>query len=292
MTDLKYRGRHISDADILHIRELIAAHPRQSRRGLSQKLCEDWQWRQENGALRDMLCRRLMLMLHRAGEIELPPVRRVNRNPLTERTRPAPVPIDTTPIEGPLRDLQPLEFTQVRHTAEGPLFNGLMEEHHYLGYTHPVGENIKYMVWAQGRPIACLAWSSAPRHLGARDRYIGWPAESRRHNIRLLAYNTRFLIFPWVHVPHLASHILGQMAQRISADWQKLYGHPVYFLETFVDPERYRGTCYYAANWVHLGRTTGRGNNAKTWKATLPIKDVLGYPLRKDFRQRLAKIGD
>ena len=160
--------------------------------------------------------------------------------------------MDKTPIEDPLRKLQPLEFAPVRRTAQEPLFNSLMEEHHYLGYEQPVGEHLEnYLVWAEGRPIACLAWSSAPRHLGSRNRYIGWDAAARRSHIRFIAYNSRFLILPWVRVEHLASHILSRMAARISADWQQRYGHPIYFLEMFVDPERFRGTCYRAANSGH-----------------------------------------
>jgi len=290
MTELRYRGRTISDGDILYIRELIAAHPDASRRTLSTKLCETWQWRQSNGALRDMVCRGLMLMLHRAGRITLPPVDYARHNPLACRARPAPALIDATPIEGQLRDLGPLEFQLVRRTAEEPLFNGLMEQHHYLGYEQPVGEHLKYLVWAQGRPIACLAWSSAPRHLASRDRYIGWSAEARRRNIRLLAYNTRFLILPWVRVPHLASHILGRMAARITADWQRAYGHPVYFLETFVDPERFRGTCYRAANWVLLGRTTGRGKQSNSYVPNRSIKEILGYALTPSFRDLLGRL--
>ena len=120
-----------------------------------------------------------------------------------------PVLIDTTPVEGRLDQIRPVEFAQVRRSGDEPLFNSLMEEHHYLGYEQPVGEHLKYLVWAQGRPIACVAWSSAPRHIGARDRYIGWSQQARRRNIRFLAYNTRFLILPWVRVNHLASHILA-----------------------------------------------------------------------------------
>jgi hypothetical protein len=199
--------------------------------------------------------------------------------------------IDTTPIEEPVRNLQPLEFEQVRGTSQQPLFNSLMEQHHYLGYEQPVGEHLKYLVWADGRPIACLAWSSAPRHLASRDDYIGWDAAARRSNIRFIAYNTRFLILPWVRVEHLASHILGRMAAQISADWQQLYGHQVYFLETFVDPERFRGTCYRAANWVLLGRTTGRGKQSNSYVPNRSIKEVLGYPLTKRFRELLAGVG-
>lgn len=286
---LQYRGRPISEADLVQIRELIAAHPGASRRTLSAKLCEAWECRQANGALRDMVCRGLLLMLERAGHIELPPVSYVRHNPLAKRARPAPVLIDTTPIEGRLSELRPLEFVQVRRTADESLFNSLMEEHHYLGYEQPVGEHLKHMVSAHGRPVACLAWSSAPRHLGSRDRYLGWSAEARQRNIRLIAYNTRFLILPWVKVEHLASHILGQMALRLSADWEQLYGHPIYFLETFVDPERFRGTCYRAANWVEMGQTTGRGKDDHTYRQNRSIKDVLGYPLTRRFRELLGQ---
>ena len=292
MTEWKYRGRQVSSEDILYIRELIAADPRQSRRTLSKKLCEAWQWRQPNGELRDMVCRGLLLMLDRAGAIRLPPVNYVRHNPLVSRARPAPVLIDTTPIQGRLTDLQPLEFEQVRRTGDEPLFNSLMEEHHYLGYEQPVGEHLKYLVWAQGRPLACLAWSSAPRHLGSRDRYIGWSAEARQCNIRFIAYNTRFLILPWVTVPHLASHLLGRIARRLSVDWQSVYGHPIYFVETFIDPQRFAGTCYRAANWTLLGQTTGRGKDAPTRAANRSIKQVLGYPLVKDFRQRLSCLAE
>jgi len=287
MAELKYRGRVLTTEDILYIRKLIAAHPGESRRTLSKKLCEAWQWKQPNGALRDMVCRGLLLMLDRAGEIELPPVKFVPCNPLVRRARPASVPIDTTPVEGHLGQIQPLTFAQVRRSSEEPLFNSLLEHYHYLRYEQPVGESAKYLVWAQSRPIACLAWSSAPRHLGGRDRFIGWNAEARRRNVRFIAYNTRFLILPWVRIEHLASHILGRMAACISEDWQRMYGHPIYFLETFVDPERFRGTCYRAANWVSLGKTTGRGKQSNSYVPNRSIKEILGYPLTKRFRELL-----
>jgi len=285
--ELKYRGRVIDSGDILYIREFIAANPGVSRRKLSAKLCEKWNWRQANGALRDMVCRGMLLMLDRAGHIELPAVRLRPNNPLARRARPTPALIDVTPIEGPLSELRPVELAQVRRTADEGLFNSLMEEHHYLGYEQPVGEHLKYLAIAQGRPVACLAWSSAPRHIGSRDRYIGWSAEARKRNIHLIAYNTRFLILPWVRVPHLASHILGRMAAALSRDWEQMYGHPVYFAETFIDPGRFRGTCYRAANWQFLGLTTGRGKNDHTYKPNRPIKEVLGLPLTPRFRELL-----
>lgn len=287
---LKYRGRLITDADVAAIRQLIADHPGASRRKLSAELCRLWNWVQPNGELRDMVARGLMLALHRSHLIVLPPVRHVSRNPLVYRTKPAPASIDRTPLRVCLAELRPLEFRQVRRTKEEPVFNALIEEFHYLGYTQPVGEHLKYMVYGLGKPIACLAWCSAPRHLGPRDRFIGWSPEARRNNIRFVAYNTRFLILPWVDVPHLASHILGRMARILPRDWERVYGHRVYFLETFVDPRRFRGTCYRAANWVPLGRTTGRGNNAPTKKRTLPVKDILGYPLSPRFRELLGSM--
>jgi hypothetical protein len=285
----RYRGREIRAEDIVFIRQHIAQHPGVSRRRLSQKLCEAWQWKQANGALCDMVCRGLLLLLHRAGEIELPPVRYTPPNPLARREAPAPVLIDTTPLRDRLSQLQPVEIRQVRRTPEEALFNSLMEQYHYLGYEQPVGEHLKYLVWAEGRPLACLAWSSAPRHLGSRDRFLGWSAEARRRNLRFLAYNTRFLILPWVEVPHLASHLLARMARQLSVDWERVYQHPIYFVETFVDLERFRGTCYRAANWMVLGRTTGRGKDDQTNRPNRSIKAVLGYPLTPRFRELLQE---
>ena len=293
-TELRYRGRTLTETDIRFIRELIAENPGLSRRALSSRLCEAWNWRQANGALRDMVCRGLMLDLHRQGHIELPPVRFVNANPLAQRhpdrKRPEPVLLDRTPLCGSLSDIRPIEIQQVRRTAEEGVFNSLLDQYHYLGYTQPVGEHLKYIVYAQNRPIACLGWSSAPRHLGPRDRFIGWSAEARRKNIHFLAYNTRFLILPFVTVPHLASHVLARMARQLSLDWERLYGHPIYYLETFVDPGRFRGTCYRAANWTMLGLTTGRGKDAPTKVPNRPLKEVLGYPLIKDFRRLLQEV--
>ena len=283
---LSYRHRVITDADLVFIRQLIAQNPQCSR------LCQAWNWVQPNGALRDMVCRGLMLMLHRQGLIELPPVRQVSRNFLVQRKTPEGANVDQAPLNMSFAELGPLQVRQVRRTPEEALFNSLLQEHHYLGYSQPVGEHLKYLVFARGRPIACVAWSSSPRHLGSRDRFIGWSAQARLKNIALLAYNTRFLILPWVTVPHLASHILGRMARTLSADWQQLYAHPIYFVETFIDPQRFAGTCYRAANWKLMGQTTGRGKDDQAHKANRSIKEVLGYPLVKDFRQRLSHLDE
>ena len=289
---LRYRGRIVTAADVVFLRDWIAGHPGASRRALSEQVCAAWNWRQPNGAPCAMVCRGLMLALHRTGHIQLPPVRWVNPNPLArrgaERRPPLSARVDTIPLGAPLAALRPLAIRQVRGTEEEQLVNSLLAQYHPLGYTHPVGEQLKYLVSTQGRPVACLVWSSAPRHLGPRDRFIGWSAEARRTHLRFLAYNTRFLILPWVQVPHLASHLLGRMARLVPADWQRVYGHLVYFLETFVDPARSRGTCYQAANWLVLGRTTGRGKADHTNRPNRSRKAILGYPLTPRFREVLG----
>lgn len=275
--------------DVAFIRRLIALNRDASRRKLSQLLCRSWNWVQPNGVLRDMVCRGLMLELHRNGYIELPPRRQEPHNPLIERRPPKRVSVDSAPVNCALHEVQPLTFRQVRRTRNEAVVDGLIEEHHYLGYTQPVGEHLKYLISSGGRILACMAWSSAARHLGARDRFIGWPPDARKRNIRFIAYNSRFLIMPWIHIPHLASHILGRMAHQLPRDWQALYGHPVYFLETFVDPALYKGTCYRAANWLSLGLTTGRGKDAPSMQPTRSIKEVLGYALTKHFRRLLCE---
>jgi len=270
------------------IERLMDENPGWSRRRLSAELCRAWNWVQPNGALRDMVCRSLLLQLHRAGLIELPAKRFSPRNNVVTRAEPEPcLPLWEGTVPKSLADLGPLEIRQVRRTGEESLFGQLMQAHHYLRYTQPVGEHLKYLVYAQSQPIACLDWSSAPRHLKGRDQYIGWSAAVRRANLHLIAYNTRFLILPTVKAPHLASHLLGQIARRISKDWQNVYAHPIHLLETFIDPARFRGVCYRAANWIYLGLTSGRGHNARTNRCDQPRKELWVYPLGADFRQRL-----
>ncbi len=304
-SDIRYRGRTIIAEEIAFIGKLIVENPTASRRTLSTKLCEAWNWVQANGAPRDMVCRGLMLKLHRAGLIALPAKQHSPPNPLARRGRRSAVSASRSfpllaglgstggvfekAIEGKLSEIRPLQIRQVRRSPEEKHFEHLLETHHYVGYTQPVGEHLKYLVSARAQPVACLAWSSAPRHLMPRDAYIGWSPEARRSNIHLIAYNLRFLILPWVKVPHLASHLLGQMAKVVPRDWQRIYNHPIYFLETFVDPERFRGTSYRAANWVCLGRTTGRGkDDVKDRGPNRSVKEVWGYPLTPDFRERLC----
>lgn len=287
-SQIRYRGRAVTGQDIAFVRSLIAEHPGESRRALSQELCRAWGWVQPNGALRDMVCRGLLLELNRGGHIELPPPMYSRPAPFLNRKKPPRIEMDQTPVEGTVSDLGPIEFRQVRRTPAEALFNSLIEHHHYLGYCQPVGEQLKYIVYAKDRPIACLAWSSAPRHIGDRDRFIGWTKDDRKKNLSLIACNTRFLILPWVKVSCLASHILGAMARILPKDWERIYNHPLHYLETFIDQERFHGTCYRAANWICLGKTTGRGKNDQTHKVNRSIKGVWGYPMSKKFRFQLC----
>ena len=285
--EIKYRGRTVTAEDIAFIRQLIAENPEDSRRSLSVKLCREWGWIQANGAFRDMVCRGLMLMLHRKGYITLPERKQTPRNPFVDRKKPERIKIDPSPLHASLSALPPLTWRRVRNTEAEALVNGLIETYHYLGYCHPVGEHLKYLVFAGDQPVACFVWSSAARHIGCRDRFIGWTQKDRTHRLHYMAYNSRFLILPWVRVPHLASHLLGRMARMISDDWENAYRHPVWFLETFVDTDRFTGVCYKAANWRYLGDTTGRGKNDQTHVKNRSIKAVWGYPLVKDFRERM-----
>jgi hypothetical protein len=285
---IRYRGRQATSEEVALIRRLIAENPDDSRRALSVKLCKALNWVQPNGALKDMVCRGYMLALHRAGYIRLPAKKCSPPNPFVDRKKPGQIGIDQSPISTRLKHIRPLKLQQVRRSRLEKLYNSLIEAYHYLGYCQPVGEHLKYIVFAGLRPVGCLAWSSAARHIGCRDRFIGWSADNRRKHIHLIAYNTRFLILPWVRVPYLASHILGQMAKAVAADWQRVYNHRVYYLETFVDKDRFAGSCYKAANWIYLGDTTGRGKNDQSKKANRSIKAVFGYPLIRDFRRHLC----
>ncbi len=284
----KYQGKQVTASDIEFIRHLISNNPHTSRRQLSKKLCELWDWRQDNGHLKDMLCRSLLLHLHRSGYIELPPIKFRPNNPLANRKKPKKITVDTTPISE-LPHHETIKIRQVRRTADEDLYNSLIDQYHYLGYVYPIGEYLKYIFFIGDRPIGCMAFSSAVRHIKCRDQFIGWSTEQRASNLHLIGYNTRFLILPWVSIYCLASQLLSRMVKIISDDWLKYYHHPVYYLETFVDTERFLGTCYKASNWIYLGNTTGRGKNDHTHQQNRSLKAVWGYPLVNNFRERLQQ---
>jgi len=248
---LTYRRKSVSKQDIKTINEIIEASPGKSRRFISQEVCRAWDWRQPNGILKDMVCRSLLLILDSEGFIKLPPRKFTPPNPLANRKKPAEVDVDRTPVVSPLADLFPIKLKSVRRTRFEKIFNGLVSEYHYLGYTH-------------------------------------WSKEVREKNLHLIANNLRFLILPWVQVSCLASYLLALNRHRLSQDWQNLYHHPVYLLETFVDTERYLGTCYKADNWICVGQTTGQGKLSKSRQPLLSKKAVYVYPLTKNFRRELC----
>jgi len=283
-----YRNRAITTEDIRFLAKIIADNPKESRRALSIRVCHEWNWIQPNGVLKDGVCRGLMLKLHREGHIKLPNRKRPFTGGRQSKQKIQKPDIDQTPITSTVKKLQPITIKQVRRTNHEKLFNGLIEHYHYLGYTQPVGEHLKYIVFATGRPIACFIFSSAPYSILIRDRFIGWSPRMLEKNRNLIAYNSRFLILPWTQVPHLASHLLAMCARNISADWQTLYRHEILWLETFVDTDLFKGTCYKAANWQFLGNTAGRGKYNKTKKQLTSIKAMYGLPLVKDFRKKLC----
>jgi hypothetical protein len=280
---VKYQGKSVTADELKVIKQLIADNPTASRRQLSKLICEAWDWRQANGHLKDMVCRGLLLQLERSGHLQLPAVKFRPNNPLANRRQPANIAIDKTPIY----DYDQIEIKQVRRTPDEQLYDGLISQYHYLGYVYPIGEHLKYIFFAKGRPIGCSGFASAVRHLKCRDQFIGWSNAQREANLHLIGYNTRFLILPWVAIYCLASQLLSKIVTVMSEDWLGYFDHPIYFVETFVDSERFRGTCYKAANWIYLGQTSGRGKNDQTFRVTRSIKAVWGYPLAKSFREVL-----
>lgn len=283
------QGRRLGPEDIGLVRDWLAREPGWNRSRLSRELCERWNWRNGAGRLKDMACRTLLLKLERRGQIKLPARQRPSPNALRNRRVPD-LPYDRVPIKGALGDLQPV---RIEVLGEGhpdqPLFRLLLQTHHYLGLRNSVGENLKYLARDRhGRPLACLLFGAAAWKAKARDEWLGWTGAQRERALPLLANNTRFLVLPWVRVPHLASHLLGRVVRRLDADWRFKYGHGIEVLETFVDRERFRGTCYRGAGWVHVGATAGRSRNDCDQTLAVPIKDIYLRPLFPEFRRRLC----
>lgn len=277
----------ITPERIEQINRMIADNPNWHRSRLSQELCKAWRWIGENGQIKDVSCRDVLRALDAAGKITLP--QRVKNGRLKGGADIVALMLhDMAPIEARLSALLPLAIEVVTGKWDLMEFKSYIEQHHYLGYDRNIGENIKYFVRDKhGRRLACLAFGSAAWKCSARDDYVGWGKERREASLKYMTNNSRFLIFPWVKVPHLASHILSLVNRRISSDWIAKYGHPLYMLETFVECGRFHGTCYKAANWTHVGKTTGRGRNSRTSIGELPTKDVYLYPLHRRFRKML-----
>lgn len=287
---LRVQGRDLSSGDLGDLRQLILDHPAASRRELSQRLARYWQWTTPGGQLKDMAARSLMLKLHQRGLIELPARRQI---PATHRrgiqTKVAEIAQD--PIVTSLSQVGTIDLVRLGPgTPSVRLFDALLHQHHYLGYRTSVGENMKYLAFSpEGRPLACLLFGSAAWKARDRDAYIGWDPAQRESNLQGLTNNSRFLILPWVRVPHLASHLLAKTLARLRKDWLKKYGHPVHAVETFVDRQRFRGTCYRAANWIHVGTTRGRSRNDRHHSLDVGCKDIYLYPLVSHFSRRLRQ---
>ena len=283
------QGRRLGPADIDRIRDLINENPNWSRRRLSEVLCAEWEWRNGSGRMKDMAARSLLVKLQARGVIELPPRRQTPSNRMVCR-RLVRHDRDTTPVRGALQDLGPLNLREISADgAERMRFAAALAEYHYLGYRGTVGENLQYMVTNEaGQLLACLLFGSAAWKCRARDQFIGWTPERRARNLHLVTNNTRFLILPFVRIPHLASWILGRVLRRLSADWQSKYGHPIFLVETFVEQERFAGTSYKASNWIRLGATTGRSRQDRRHTLQVPVKDVYLYPLDSGFRKELS----
>jgi hypothetical protein len=287
MLPITIRKRTINEEDIPSIQATVNDHWDKGRTQISKALCQKWNWLQPNGRLKDMACRELLLTLKRKGFISLPPGYHNGNNKARNRSIPV-VEITKTPLQGKPSQFSPVQLQLVRNTSLEPLYNSLIQQHHYLGYRQIVGNHLKYMAFIDEQPVACLGWGSAAWSVKSRESFIGWDKPTKENNLHLVVNNTRFLILPWVNIKFLASKVLGLNARRISEDWFKIYNHHVYLLETFVEQERFKGTCYKAANWVRAGQTKGTAKRGHDHLFHGKIKDVYLYPLRKDFRKKLT----
>lgn len=288
------QGRKIGRAQIAEIQGLIEANPKWSRWRLSGVLAQRWEWYSASGQLKDMAARSLLLKLQERGLITLPERKRppVVRRPqlvgdLFDSLLPEPVSAD-------LASLQPLQIQVVGpKQPDYHTFQRYLAQHHYLSFGGPVGENIGYLIRSRtGVDLACLLFGAAAWQCAPRDQWIGWSAEQRAQGLPFIANNSRYLILPWVRVAQLANHILSQIAPRIDADWQRRYSHPLYLLETFVQQDRFQGTSYQAANWIHVGQTTGRTRQSQRHRDNqvhAPVKDIYLYPLSSNARRDLCR---
>ena len=292
MEPICLQGRTLSGDDLALVRALLARHPEWHRTALSRHLCELWDWRNGAGRLKDMAARTLLLKLQARGLIELPPPQRRTARPCARAPASCQaqwLPLSATPIEGPLQSLQPLRLELTQDLRSRRHLAGLLARHHYRGFHGAVGENLQYLARDQhGRELAVMVFGAAAWKVAARDEFIGWSPPQRQARLGAIANQQRFLILPWVRVPHLASHLLGLATRRLSADWQARYGHPVWLVETFVERDRFEGTSYRAAGWLELGQTTGRTRQDRHRTLQSPRKSVWVRVLHPAFRQPLT----
>jgi hypothetical protein len=283
------RMANITDREIADIKRMMDEDPSINRSELSRRLCELWGWRDANGRDKDIACRKLMRNMERRGMITLPKQACEPAMVSGKRIRVPHMKHNMELVACSLRDIQPLSVEIADQGARLAEFKSLVDQFHYLSLERSIGENVKYIVRSKTMvPVACLMFSGAAWSCRDRDRYIGWDQKQKAEGLALLANNTRFLVLPWVRVPHLASHALSIVSKRASGDFEAKYSHPIVCLETFVERDRFRAVCYRAANWVRIGCTTGRGRDGGHHDAILPVKDIYIYPLIADFRQKLT----
>jgi len=291
---LRIRGREVGAAELEQIRGRLGLHPDWSRRRLSEELARDWDWRTPTGQLKDIAARDLLNRLAARGLIRLPArQRRGGRQILRALGRPAQGSLDwvvRAPIQQRLlSQLLPLSWCQAQPgQPERTQVVRYLAEHHYLGYPDGLGQ-IHYLVRdPQGQDVACLLFGPAAWKVAARDEFIGWSGGQRQTRLAHLANNSRFLILPWIQTPHLASHLLAQAVRRLRRDWPVRHGLPLWLVETFVETERFSGSCYRAANWIKVGQTQGRTRNDAQHLRDAPRKDVYLLPLNSRFREHLT----
>jgi hypothetical protein len=281
----RYSGRVFGPPEIERVREIIGAHPGASRQQLSYRVCEVFDWRKPDGSLKDMSCRVALLRMHREGLIELPAPRH-KVNPCRSFARRTPQAEPEPLLEAAVRELAALRLAVVERTGSA-LWNEYIDRYHYLGYKPLPGAQLRYFAYAGERLVGLLGFGAAAWKSGPRDEWIGWSRTQRHRNLGGVVNNARFLILPWVRVFSLASKLLAMAARALPAHWEGRYGYRPVLLESFVEAERFAGTCYRAANWTCVGQTQGRGKLGDHRLGQVPIKTVWVYPLAKDFRVRL-----
>jgi hypothetical protein len=282
-------GREISGQELYEIQETVQLFPSLSRSELAATICEHLQWLTASGSYKMDACMKLLEKLETEGFVRLPRKReeyqwKRSRKPisLTHRTE------FQSDIMCNLSELGLLRIEVVKDKEWAGLWDEYVSRYHYLGYKKPFGYFVRYFIESGRGLLGCLMFAGAAKALRVRDDWIGWTEKQRLRNLAWVINNTRFLIFPWVKVKNLASHVLGKAARRIKDDWLEMWGYSPLLLETFVDPQHYLGSCYRAANWEYLGMTRGEGLVRKAKSYTTTAKMIFVKPLVKDFRSLLC----
>lgn len=292
MEPIRVQGRTLTGDDLRDLRALIVEHPDWHRTALSLHLCQLWNWRNATGRIKDMAARTLLLKLAARGLIQLPPPQRRTRRPCAQAPPMVQDPLlalSPEPIQEPLAWLQPIRLELADTRPKREQVRQWLAQYHYRGFHGAVGENVQYLAKDRhGRELAVMVFGAAAWKVADRDRFIGWSVQQRAEHLGGIANQQRFLILPWVRVPHLASHLLVLAARRLAGDWQNRYGHRVWLLESFVEQERFTGTSYQAAGWICLGQTTGRTRQDRQRTLQSPVKALWVRPLHPHFRKHLS----